>query len=343
VQSLRNSAVFAAVATALSLGATSAHARGIAAGTSINNTATVDYTVGTVTTTTPSNTSVVVVAETLDVAVTIQTPTVAVTPGATQQVLRYRVDNTGNGSEAFRLVLNNAITTGDEFDPVAASPAIYLDSTKTGPTAGVFDPTDVPYVPGSNDPLLDPNTAGNEYVIAFVVNNIPTTVVDSNRGISTLQALARTGTGVAGTVFAGQGTGGTDAVVGQSTATITAQGMYTVAGISIVANKSQTVVNQFGTAQPIPGATINYTIVVNATGSGTATAAQFTDNIPAGTTYTPGTLRLNTTVLTDGADVTDNGAFEATPVPRVRVGLGNLTQASGAQTIQFAVTINNTP
>ena len=50
-------------------------------------------------------------------------------------------------------------------------------------------------------------------------------------------------------------------------------------------------------------------------------------------------LRLNGAALTDGADV-DAGDFSTTPAARVRVTLGNLTQASGSQTIEFAVTIN---
>jgi hypothetical protein len=36
----------------------------------------------------------------------------------------------------------------------------------------------------------------------------------------------------------------------------------------------------------------------------------------------------------------DAGRFESTPAPRVAVSLGNLTQASGPQTIQFSATIN---
>jgi uncharacterized repeat protein (TIGR01451 family) len=103
--------------------------------------------------------------------------------------------------------------------------------------------------------------------------------------------------------------------------------------------KSQAVVDQFGGARPVPGARINYSIAVNATGSGTATGAVFNDNIPANTTYVPGTLRLNGAALTDGADL-DAGDFSAAPTARVRVQLGNLTQASGSQTIEFAVTIN---
>jgi len=53
----------------------------------------------------------------------------------------------------------------------------------------------------------------------------------------------------------------------------------------------------------------------------------------------PGTLRLNSTLLSDTA-ADDAGEFSSTPGPHVRVALGTLNQASGTQTIQFAVTIN---
>jgi uncharacterized repeat protein (TIGR01451 family) len=331
LQSFRFIAASVSIALALGLGVDDAHARGVAAGTSINNTATVDYTIGTVTATVSSNQSTVVVAEIVDVDVTVQTPTVAVTPGALQQTLRYRVTNIGNGPETFRLVMSNAIV-GDQFDPVAASPAIYLDSD----SSGTYNAGDAPYVAGTNDPALP----ADGFVTVFVLNDIPATVVDGNIGRSNLTADARTGTGAPGTVFAGQGAGGTDAVIGTTGGDGVAQGEYVVEGVAITAVKSQTVIDQFGGARPVPGARINYSIVVNATGTGTAAASVFTDNVPAGTTYVAGTLRLNTVTLSDGADA-DVGAFENSPQPRVRVQLGNLSAASGTQTITFAVTINS--
>ena len=319
-----------AAAIGIAVATVPAHAVGVAAGTSINNTAEVSYNVGTVTTVATSNTATVTVAEILDVVVTAQTPSVAVSAGDTQAELVFRVTNTGNGPETFRLVMDSVIG-GDEFDPVPASPSIYFDTDGSGDlSAG-----DTPYVVGSNDPTL----AADAFVTVLVVNDIPAGVLDTNRGFSRLVADARTGTGAPGTTFAGQGVGGTDAVVGTTGADGDAQAQYLVAGITVNALKSQVVVDQFGGANPVPGARINYTIVVSATGSGSATASEFNDNIPANTTYVPGTLRLNTVALTDGADA-DAGLFEATPVPRVRVTLGTLTQAGGSQTIEFAVTIN---
>jgi uncharacterized repeat protein (TIGR01451 family) len=334
VKSLRFSALMSAVGLAVAFGANNAHAVGAPAGTPINNTATVDYTVGTVTSTTSSNTASVVVAEILDVNVTEPTAQTPVAPGTTGQVLRFRVDNLGNGPEAFRLILNNTIA-GSNFDPVAASPSIYMETGScAAPGAGVFEGTDVPYVAGS-EPLLN----ADECRYVFVVNNIPGSAVDGNLGRSALTAEARTGTGAAGTVFAGQGVSGTDAVVGSTLATDVAQGEYLVQGVTVTAAKTQTVVDQFGGSRPIPQATITYSVAVNAVGTGTATASMFSDNIPAGSTYVPGSLRLNGTPLSDNADA-DVGAYEAAPQARVRVSLGNLRQVDGTQTIQFAVIIN---
>jgi uncharacterized repeat protein (TIGR01451 family) len=333
VKSFRISTLSSVVLLAFAFGTNNAHAVGVAAGTSIDNTATVDFTVGTVTSTATSNTTQVVVAEILDVSVTPPTGQTPVAPGTTGHVLRFRVDNLGNGAEAFLLVANNAVT-GDNFDPVAASPAIYLDTGGLPATAGVFDASDVPYIPGSNDP----NLVADGFVYVYLVNNIPNTVTDGNTGRATLTASARTGTGPQGTVFAGQGTGSTDAVVGTTTASDVDQGEYLVQGVTVTAAKSQVVLDQFGGARPLPGARITYTIVVNAVGTGTASTSIFADDIPAGTAYVAGTLTLNSAPLTDGADV-DAGTYETTPTPRVRVQLGDLKQASGTQTIQFAVLI----
>jgi uncharacterized repeat protein (TIGR01451 family) len=320
----------AAGVVSLGLAANKAHAVGAPAGSSIDNTALVTYSVGTVTATTTSNTASVTVAEILDVVVTLQTPNVPVVPGATQRGMLYRVTNTGNGPESFLLQMSSVIA-GDEFDPVPTAPSIYFDTDSSGD----FSPGDVPYVAGGNDPLLNADAS----VDLLLVNDIPTSVTDGNRGRSRLGAASRTGVGAAGAEFPGAGAGGTVAVVGTTGADGEATGEYLVSGISLNAAKSASVVDQFGGARPVPGARINYSIVVTATGSGSAASTLFSDAIPANTSYVPGTLTLNSVALSDGTDA-DAGEFSTTPSARVRVLLGTVTAASGPQTIQFAVTIN---
>jgi uncharacterized repeat protein (TIGR01451 family) len=327
---LRTTRLLVAVSIVLASWSHEAHAVGAPAGTSIDNTAQVSYTVGSVAVTTSTNTSSVRVAEILDVAVTLQTPTVPVIAGATQQEVLFRLSNIGNGTETFSLQMTSVLG-GDDFDPVPTAPSIYFDTDGSGD----LSPGDVPYAPGSNDPVLN----ADAFVTVLVVNDIPAGAADGQRGFTRLTATSRTGVGAPGTAFPNAGPNNTDAVAGTTGGDAEATATYLVAGVALNAVKTQLVADPFGGTQPVPGARINYTIVVNATGTGTAAASVFTDNIPANTTYVPGTLRLNSTALSDAADA-DAGDFSTTPAARVRVQLGDLTQASGSQTVQFAVTIN---
>lgn len=320
------------VAAVASLGAPLAsHAAGTAAGTNIQNTAQVSYTVGGSTVTTSSNTSSVTVAEILDAVLTIAAPTVTVSPGATAEELVFTLTNTGNGTETFNLTALSAGVVGDDFDPTLASPAIYFDTDSSGDFSG----GDVAYNAGANNPVL----AADASVRLIVVNNIPGAALNGNRGRSQLTAAAATGTGAPGTAFIGGGDGGVDAVAGTTGGDSVLFGEYLIADVQLTAVKSQTIVDQFGGARPLPGARINYQVVVTPSGSGNATAAAFSDLVPTNTTYVAGSLRLNGAPLSDGADA-DAGTFVSAPAPEVRVTLGNLAGGSGPQTIEFAVTIN---
>ncbi len=316
----------AGIATALPVSAA-----GAPAGLQIDNTAQVNYTLGTTSVTAPSNTVSIVVAEIVDVVVTLQSPTVSVAPGGTGQVLVYRVTNTGNGLEPFRLTIDSALG-GDEFDPVPATPAIYFDTD----ASGTLTPADTPYSAGANDPSL----TADAFTTVLVVHSIPTPLGNGNRGLSLLRAASLTGTGAPGTVFAGQGTAGTDAVAGNSGGDADATGQYLVADLTLAAAKSATVLDPFGGARPVPRARITYQVVVTPTGAGSATAVVFSDPIPVGTTYVPASLRLNGAPLTDDAADADAGSYLTTPARAVRVALGTLSSSSGPQTITFAVTID---
>lgn len=321
----------ALLALTMLVAARPAAAVGAAAGLQIDNTAQVNYTLGTATVTEPSNTVSIVVAEVLDVTVTLQSPTVSVSPGATSQVLVYRITNTGNGSESFRLTLQNVLG-GDDFDPLAAVPAIYFDTD----SSGSLTPADTPYTPGSNDPAL----AADAFTTVLVVNSIPTPLANGARGLSQLRAASLTGTGAPGTAFPGQGTAGTDALVGTTGGEGDATGEYQVADLRLTALKSATVSDPFGGNRPVPLAQITYQVVITPSGAGTASSVVFTDPIPASTTYLPSSLRLNGNPLTDEAADADAGSYQSTPMRAVRVALGDLGQASGPQTITFTVTID---
>jgi uncharacterized repeat protein (TIGR01451 family) len=309
---------------------TAVHAIGTAAGTNITATATVDYSIGGTPATATSNTSTVAVAEVVNVTIALQSPTISVGAGASNEALLFLVANTGNSAETFALS-GESVLVGDDFDPTPAAPFIYFDSDGSGD----LSPADTPYVSGSNDPVL----AADASIAVILVNDIPSGVPDGERGRSELRATATTGTGTPGTVFPGQGSGGVDAVIGTSGGEVAVFGEYLVGDIQISAVKSQSVLDPFGGNQPIPGAAITYQVVVTATGAGAALGATLRDAIPTDTTYVPGSLLLNGASLSDATDV-DAGSFAATPAPGIAVGLGDLTAAAGPQTIVFRVTIN---
>ncbi|HEX8585326.1 MAG TPA: hypothetical protein VF680_13070 [Allosphingosinicella sp.] len=305
-----------------------AFAAGTPAGTDIKNTATATYepTPGGPETSIDSNTVTLKVDELLDVSVAWGDPSdVVASPGATAQVLRFTVSNGGNGSEAFALS-TAANGGGDDFDPTVT--AVVLDSNGNNAyDAGV----DTVYVPGSNDPVLDADGS----ITVFVLSNIPAGASDTQRGKVDLLAAAKTGTGAPGTSFAGLGQGGGNAVVGATGADAEDDGWYKIAKAAIAFSKSAKVSDPWGGTTQAPGATITYTLTANVSGTGSLGNVRIADPIPAGTTYTPGSLTLDAAALSDAAD-TDAGAFTGTGIA---VGLGAL--ASGAsRTVTFQVKID---
>ena len=318
-------------AVGMALAPLAAQAVGTPAGTAIENTATVSFSIGGTPASVNSNTSTLAVAEIVDLSVTLQSPTVSATAGSADVPLVFLLTNTGNSSEGFALS-GDSVLLGDDFDPVPSTTFIYID----GDASGDLSPGDMPYVSGSNDPVL----AADASVGIILVNDMPAGLADGLTGRSELNAAALTGAGAPGTVYAGQGTGGVDALLGTSGGQGSVFGAYIIGDISVSALKSQSVADPFAGSQPVPGATITYQIVVSATGTGTALGSVFTDAIPANTTYVAGSLSLNSAALSDGADA-DAGAFSAAPAPgSISVSLGDLTAAAGPQTIEFTVTID---
>jgi len=307
-----------------------ASAAGTAVGTLIENTASVDFTQLGVQQSTNSNTVSFVVAERIDVVVTLRSGQVAVLPGATAQALLFTVTNTGNGTEAVGLAIDSLLV-GDDFDPIPALPdSIFFDTDNSGD----FNVGDVAYAAGVNDPVL----AADESIDVLLVNDIPGTVADGNLARSELRATAATGSGAPGTVFAGQGDAGVDAVIGTTGATAAVFGEYVVDDVTINIVKSQVVSDPMGGTEPVVGATISYTISVEVVSAGTAAAATINDVIPTWSTFVPNSITLNGTTFTDATDG-DAGEYDLTGAPAVVVRLGDLTQADGLQSIVFQVTI----
>ncbi|MGH8494283.1 MAG: hypothetical protein ACRERR_14425 [Moraxellaceae bacterium] len=322
---------------ALSALVSEVQAAGTAAGSNIVNTASATFNdpAGTPQSTT-SNTSTLQVDEILDVTVVSNDAgNVSVNTPSSSQVLSFKITNTGNGSEAFTLAATGTVS-GDQFDPTNVR--IYLDDGD-----GIFNAADTVYVAGSNDPTL----AAEGSRTVFLVSDIPSGRANGDIGQATVTATAKTGHGTPGTTIAGQGTGGSDAVVGSTTAEAARSNGYAVVHAGGVLSKSSSVLDQFGGSNAIPGATITYSLTFTATGSGNLTNAAVTDSVPAGTTYVPGSTTLDLAALTD-ANGDDAGKFDAIPAGSnakglVTVSLGTVaaTAAPGTvHTVTFKVTID---
>jgi uncharacterized repeat protein (TIGR01451 family) len=307
--------------------ATDARATGTVAGTTISNTATATYNdPGGNPVSLPSNTVNIRVDELLDVTVASNDPgNVVVTPGSTNQVLSFTVTNTGNGSEAFRLTPNGTLG-GDQFDPTTTS--LVLDTNGNGTyDAGV----DTVYTPGVNDPVLAPDAS----VRVFALSSIPAGQANGDLGRANLTAAAVTGTGAPGTIFAGAGQGGGDAVVGTTGADGVDLGTYMVQQATVSFVKSQAVLDPFGGTKVVPGSIITYTLTATVSGSGSISNLAISDAVPSNTAYQAGTLNLQGSGLSDPADA-DAGEYTGTGIA-VRAGT---VPAGQTRTVTFKVRVN---
>lgn len=275
------------------------NAGGTPAGTSIDNVATATWDGPGGTQAVTSNVVRLRVDELLGVVVASgEAGPVAANNGDMSRPHRFQITNAGNGPETFALSSMSAIG-GDDFDPALVS--IVIDANGNG----AYDPgVDTVHAPGANGPILQPDQS----LSVFILANMPGTAANGARGTIRLTATAMTGTGPAGTTFAGAGQGGGDAVVGTTTARAQGDGLYALASVGVTFVKSAVVADPFGGTRAVPGSIISYALRADLAGSGTLTNLRLTDTIPAGTTYQPGSITLDGAAFTDASDG-DAGAF----------------------------------
>ena len=157
------------------------HAAGTPAGTNIQNTAQVSYTVGGSTVTATSNTSSVTVAEIVDAVLTIANATVPGRPGATAEELVFTLTNTGNGTETFNLTALSAGIVGDDFDPDARRAR---DLLRHATTAATFPAATSPTTPARTIRCWPPTRVS----ASSSSTTSRTRAVNGNRGRSQLTA-----------------------------------------------------------------------------------------------------------------------------------------------------------
>jgi uncharacterized repeat protein (TIGR01451 family) len=322
--SYRRHCLRCALAIAASAYPAAALAAGVSAGTTIQNTASATYSNGAATDTITSNEVEILVDELLNVAVASQDAG-NVALNSSGAVLSFEITNTGNGPEAFRLTPNPALT-GDDFDPSVT--LVAWDSNNNG----VYDAgVDTTIASGGATPAI----AADDSLLVFLVTALAGSPADGDTAEVRLTAVASTGSGAAGTKFAGQGAAGGDAIVGSSTASDNDEGTLIASIGAVTLVKSVTIDDQFGGNDAVPGATATYSIVATVSGTGSVSSLVVSDPIPTGTTYEAGSLTLNGTGLTDqtGDDAGQAGSSG------ISVNLGTI--ASGAsRTITFSVIVN---
>lgn len=279
----------AAIALGAAIWCVPAHA-GVLAGTLIENTASATFEGSSGTVTVDSNTVSVKVDELLDVAV-VSSDSGSVATSRGNAVLTFEITNTGNGPEAFLLTALAAVS-GNDFDTTIDN--IALDTNGNGS----YDPGVDEILTGS---VATPELAADGKVTVFVLVTVPAEANDADTSKVELRAKAVTGTGSPGTVFAGQGAGGSDAVVGATQADAAATGSLLVGVTEVTLTKSAMVRDPFGGTGIVPGATITYTILARVSGSGSVADLIVRDAAPADTSYIAGTLAVDGTPLTDAS------------------------------------------
>jgi len=304
----------------------SAYAVGTLANTDITNTATVNFTVGgAVQTPVTSNLTTFKVDRKVDLTVNNGVATTT-NPGVANVAAIFTVANTGNGVDSFTLTPSNR--PGDNFD--VANLRVYRDN---GATPGVFDGTDT---------LVAAPVSFNadEVITFFIVSDIPLTPTSGQNAVVRLTATT-TSTQTVGAdnplavdvVFADAGNDGTEFRDNQYN--ISAATLSVVKTAAIISDP----VNGAGAnRKAIPGAVIQYTIVVTNSGTAIATAVAVSDPIPANTTYVPGSMTLNAAALTDVADA-DAGTTTGAPVTSVAINAGTIAASGGTATVTFRVTL----
>lgn len=357
-----------------------AQAAGTAASTSIQNRATISYSVGGNAQTpiessptgnsTPGTNNGVSTAFVVDNKVDLTVTEVAgaatvVNPGQLNAVATYLVTNTGNAPQAYQLTPAN-ITGGTLFGNTdntdVGNLRVFVDANNNGT-----------YEPATDTATAITTLAADIGVRVFIVADVPVAATNSQYASVRLTAaaavnntpatlLAQSGgadnPATVEIVFAdGAGAGGDAARNGR----FAADDQYAVQSAALSVLKASTVISDTfnGTTNPkaIPGATVEYAVTVTNTGAVPATGLSIADPLPANTTfvqngYSSGTRDVQLSVgATNTFCVAEAGGTDTNADGCVRTAGGVLqvgapalgavaVGAANAVTLRFRVTIN---
>lgn len=316
-------------------------AEGTSAGTTISNTATVDYRVGGVDQIEETASDSFVVDRKVTFVINrVLDPVTTVAPGQTNTVITFDVTNLSN--DTIDLALAAAQLTGDDFD--ADNVRIFI-----GAANAIFDGSQTQS--GLIDELPEDETRR-----VFLVSDIPLGRANGDIANLTLAATAyaggASGQGALLTNTAGANTAGLETVLAEAAdaeggsandGVFTARGTYEVFAATLSVAKTSRVVEDpvNGTTNPkaIPGAVIEYCIAVsNAAGSAAATNVVVTDVLPDDLTFVAGSIRVDGTL--DGSGLCAGGNAAGSITGRTITAPLSDVAASDTRTAAFRATIN---
>lgn len=339
----RRLVALAASTAIIALQTTPAVAEGTSAGTTITNSATIDYRVGGVDQTEVVATESFDVDRKVNLVVTrVGDPTTTVAPGQPGAVIAFDVNNQSNAAIDLDLAVIQSLS--DDFN--ADNVTIYIDDGDN-----VFGGTDVAGT------LID-ELAEDATIRVFVVSDIPLAQTNNEVANLTLSATAHAGEtpGVLGAVLtstAGADTASVDTVLADGAGVddaandgvFTAAGGYTVFAATLTVAKASRVlsdpVNATTDPKAIPGAVIEYCIAVsNGSSSADATNVVVTDTVPSDLTF-DGIygIRVDGTIDGSGNCVDDGVGGGSISGDLVTAPLSDLA-ADESRTVYFRATIN---
>ncbi|MDB5694259.1 MAG: hypothetical protein JWO81_3322 [Alphaproteobacteria bacterium] len=343
----------ASVLAVAAFAASPASAAGTAAGSTITNTVTVDFKVGTVSQTQQSASDSFTVDRKINLTVSeIGSATTSVSPGQTAVVTAFSVTNASNATLDFalaatQLVGGTAAHGGtDNFN--VSNVKMYVDTDNNG-TFNAGD-TQVTY--------LD-QVAADASITVFVVADVPlgrsTGDVADVRLTATAAEATTAGTlGATVTQTVGANTAAMDTVFADTATTngnvaldgaAFADDDYTVLAAALTATKTSKIISDpiNGSTNPkmIPGAVVEYCIAVsNAAGSAAATSVNISDTLPAQTLFVAGSIKVNATVSgTTCSGGAAGGSYAAGPPAVVSGTLGTINPGASSGFV-FQVSVN---
>jgi len=288
----------------------SAMAAGTLSGTTINNQATLNYSVGTTAQTAINAAVGFVVDNKVNLTVAMVADNASTIPNLNNQAVAFSVTNNGNTPQRYAL---SAVVGASTLTTALTNVRIYRDN---GSTPGVWDATDTLYVDAGT--FLD--VAPDASLSVLIVADVPAAETNGQTVVySLLATTVNAGTTTPTSATAGVNTAGVDVVFADPMSGIAgdsgvardgqhaASATYTIATAALTVTKTATVYSDPFTgvsvnAKAIPGAVITYTITVaNAAGGATATSVSIADSLNAEITSIPPHLAF-ATQFTDGTN-----------------------------------------